>query len=621
MTWRAFVVGSILSTAIGLILPVTELVVRGTRLGLSSATPAAFFLLFLILIGPQLLLRCVKPEWAFKRGELIVVFAMMTVATVIPTRGFGGMFFGMTTGPTYYATAENQWEATIRPHLSSAVVVKDKEAVRQMYEELDEGRPFPWRSWIGPLGWWTGFMLLMATMIIAVMFMFRSAWIEHERLAFPVANVAMALIEEGPQGSRVNPLFRSAPFWIGFLIPLVLESLNGLHWYFPNIFGGFRPRWSVPRSIAWASGLRFRISFLMIGFAFFIESKVAFSLWFFYLLSVPAAWLYGLAFPGHGEALGVWSRKGAAGAILAHQQVGAMLILLATMVWRARHSLSREKRIGLLFLVSALLWGVMLWHSGVPAWIAPLVVASALLIWISMTRLMAQAGIATIVPAIVPFGLVVSTTGVSNLGAVGLVALGLTFIWAGDMLTFLMGPTANSVYLQHREPIRPATGVLTLLSAVMLSFAACMCMTLFLTYRVGALDLHPQYFTTFPRHPWRSVSAVFAAGAGPSVTGFVWTGIGAAIMLLLTYLHGTFFWWPLHPLGFLAQGGWVMRQLWFSLFLAWLVKVAVLKYGGGRAYRKSKDLFTGIVVGLLVTGGLWLIVNSIFGKTGGIGMY
>ena len=124
MTKRAILLGSILSLAIGLALPVTEFLIQGTRLGLSSATPAAFFLLFVILIGPQLLLKYVKPRWALRRGELLVIFAMMMIATVIPTRGFGGPFFSMITSSTYYATEENEWAKLILPHQSDTIVVK-----------------------------------------------------------------------------------------------------------------------------------------------------------------------------------------------------------------------------------------------------------------------------------------------------------------------------------------------------------------------------------------------------------------------------------------------------------------------------------------------------------------
>ena len=614
MTKRAILLGSILSLAIGLILPVTEFLIQGTRLGLSSATPAAFFLLFIILIGPQFLLKCLQPKWALGRGELLIIFGMMMVATVIPTRGFGGPFFSMITGATYYASVENEWAKFIQPHLSETVVIKDSHAVRKMYEGL-EGAPIPWDAWIQPLGWWFFFMLCLAAMVISAMFILRRTWIERERLVFPIAQVAMAMVEDSPQGSRLNPLFRSSLFWVGFLIPMTLESLNALNRYFP-VVPPFRIQWILRHDIPYVSQVPIRVNFLMFGFAFFIESQLSFSLWFFFLLSLFMQWIYGRFIPGHQEVLGPWTAGGPGGTIMAHQQMGAMLVLVGMMIWMSRQYFVKERfHIGL-FLLSIFLMCLMVWFTGVPFWITPLVVGSALVIWLSLTRLMAQAGIATMVPAIIPLGFIVSTVGVSNLGTVGLIAMGLTLVWAGDLLTYLMAPAANSIYLGHRAAMKPSSGSLSLLAAVMLSLVGCVFMTLYLTGTYGGLNLHPQYFQTFPQTPWRFVETKLEHPTEVSVTGYIWTGVGVGVMLLLTYAQRMFFWWPLHPLGFLAQGGWIMRQLWFSFFLAWAVKTTVLRYGGGRVYKKARIFFIGIIVGLLVVGGLWLIIDAITGMRG-----
>jgi hypothetical protein len=269
-----------------------------------------------------------------------------------------------------------------------------------------------------------------------------------------------------------------------------------------------------------------------------------------------------------------------------------------------------------LFIASAFLMCLMVWFTGIPAWIAPIVVGSALVIWLSMTRLMAQAGLATIVPAIIPLGFVASAVGIPSLGPVGLIAMGLTLIWSGDLLTYLMGPAANGIFVQERASVKSSAGALSLLAAVILSLAGCIFMTLYLTCTVGGLNLHPQYFQWFPKLPWQFAESKLQTSTGASMTGYIWTGLGAAVMLLLTYMQRLFFWWPLHPLGFLAQGGWIMRQLWFSFFLAWLVKIVVLRYGGGRVHKNARIVFIGIIVGLLVVGGLWLIIDSITGMRG-----
>ncbi|MAF12258.1 hypothetical protein CMK11_17570 [Candidatus Poribacteria bacterium] len=614
MTRRAFILGGMLSVGIGLILPVTEFLIQGTRLGLSSATPAAFFLLFVMVVGPQYALKRLRPGWALTRVELLVVFSMTMVATVVPTRGFGGPFFSMTTGATYYATDENEWDLRIRPHLPSSAVPLDRNAVRLMYEGFERD-PVPWEAWARPLIWWAVFVLAMAVAVVAAMHLLRRAWIQQERLIFPISQVALALVEDDGGKARVAPILRTPLFWVGFLLPVVLESLNALNRYFPQI-PRFEPRWVIRHSIPYVTQPVIRLNFLMVGFAYFIESQLSFSLWAFFLLSLPAQWAYGRLFQGHAEVLGPWTGSGPAGAIMAHQQMGAMLTLVFAMAWLARRSIAAERGQLILFAAGAGAMCIMVTLMGVPAWVSPLVVGAAMVIWVSLTRLMAQAGIATMVPAIVPLGFVVSTVGVTELGAAGMVGMALTLVWVGDLLTYLMAPAATGIYLHHRASVRRGSGSASLVTAVMLSLAGCYVMTLYLTGTYGGLNLHPQYFQTFPALPWKFVESKLHAPAGPSLWGYAWTGVGAAAMLLLTFAHRTFVWWPLHPLGYLAQGGWIVNQLWFSFFIAWAAKLSVLRLAGARGYATGRVFFIGVIVGMLVVGGLWLAVDAMTGMQG-----
>ena len=60
-------VGMGLCLAISIGLPYGEFIIQGTRLGLSSSTPAAFFLLFLLVVLVQPLLSVVR--WSLNRAE------------------------------------------------------------------------------------------------------------------------------------------------------------------------------------------------------------------------------------------------------------------------------------------------------------------------------------------------------------------------------------------------------------------------------------------------------------------------------------------------------------------------------------------------------------------------
>ena len=103
VTLRGIAVGCLLCVVIGVGAPYTTMLLRGTPMGFSSSTPAAFFLLALLLLLHELL-RCRRRTWGFTRGELITPTVMMMVAAAIPARGVTGMRLPLVTGIYYYAS-------------------------------------------------------------------------------------------------------------------------------------------------------------------------------------------------------------------------------------------------------------------------------------------------------------------------------------------------------------------------------------------------------------------------------------------------------------------------------------------------------------------------------------
>ena len=108
ITPRGFVVGCLMAAILAIAVPYGGMVVKGSRLGLSACTPAAFFLFFVFLLTVQVVLGVLKRSWLLKPGELIVVFIMMMMATAIPTRGVVGMLLPMITGRAMNSSA-NLW--------------------------------------------------------------------------------------------------------------------------------------------------------------------------------------------------------------------------------------------------------------------------------------------------------------------------------------------------------------------------------------------------------------------------------------------------------------------------------------------------------------------------------
>ncbi len=85
--------------------------------------------------------------------------------------------------------------------------------------------------------------------------------------------------------------------------------------------------------------------------------------------------------------------------------------------------------------------------------------------------------------------------------------------------------------------------------------------------------------------------------SGTSYLYIIYFIAGGIVISILVTLSRFFVWWPFHPLGYILGGEWMLRYLWFSIFLAWLLKWAILKFGGLNGYRKNAPIFVGITVG------------------------
>lgn len=625
VTMRAICCGCGLAALIAIGVPYGSMLIQGTRMGLSSATPAAFFLFFVLLLTAHLCLGALKRGWAFSRGELITIFVMMSVATAIPTRGVVGMLLPMITGVFYYATPENQWAELIHPHLASWLVVADQEAINAFYEGQGRGAEIPWAAWILPLGSWLFFYAAFYLTLISLMSILRRQWVENERLAYPLAQVPLAMIDDRG-GKLLKPFFRNYLMWLGLAIPFVLGSFEALHHYFPAMPA---PNLQTQLTLLGDSvTLRIGINFLMLGFAYLIGTQLSFSLWVFYLLHALEDGLLRTLHLNHTDELGEWSSAG-----MGHQMMGAFAVFVGYGLWTARAHLADVSRkawrptgesgemASYRFCVCGVLLGatimtLWLWQSGIPLPIAALVVVSALCILVALARIVAEAGTPTITPGIVPAGFTVSAVGVPALGAKGLVALGYTFVWIGDMLVFMTAPLAIGMRLGSELGGNRRRLLWGVAAAMLISLTVSTCYTLHLAYTHGAVNLHSQYFTGFANNPSDFATQKILHPTGPDAIGWLWTGGGALLMGALILARNHWAWWPLHPLGFAASMGWVMDQIWCSIFLAWLIKAMVLRFGGAALYRKTVPFFIGVALGQIVVGGCWLLVDALTGTVG-----
>jgi len=624
LPWRGILVGALLCALIAVGAPYARHIVKGTALALTSATPVAFFLLFVLLLTLHLLLGWCRREWAFTRGELIAMFAMMTAAAAIPTKGVVSMLLPIITGFLYYASPENQWSALVHPRLPRWILVDDAQAITDFYEG---GAAIPWAHWLPPLAAWFAFYMALYLTLLCISAVLRRQWVNYERLAYPLAQAPLAMLDEGAEGRLLKPFFRNWVMWAGFAIPFLLTSLGALHHYFPQVAS---PGLSTAiQPIEGGRSLPLNIHFLMLGLAYFINLNISFSLWLFFLIAYFQDAAFGVMGIHSQADLGHWSVP-----IRGHLMMGAVAVLLGAVLWNARHHLKTvlqrawdgsdavDDQGEIMSFRAAVVGGGVgvaslwcwLWQTGLPAWVALFVLAVGLTLFVVLARIIAETGLPIVKPTMIPAGFTLSGIGSSALGPQGTVALGYTMVWCGDLLVFMLAPLANSLRLVSELKSGQRRLFWALAIAMLLTWVLSLWYTLHLAYRHGAVNLYLS--THYATEPSRLAARHLLNPTEPSLAGWLWTGGGGAIMAGLLAARRYLLWWPLHPLGFVVGFGRVMERIWFAVFLAWLSKKCLLRLGGAAAYRRMQPFFLGMALGHISSGGVWLLIDSATGTVG-----
>src|SRR5690606_11759402 len=89
-------------------------------------------------------------------------------------------------------------------------------------------------------------------------------------------------------------------------------------------------------------------------------------------------------------------------------------------------------------------------------------------------------------------------------------------------------------------------------------------------------------------------AAATAPEANPAIgTFFV---IGIAWVALSFFIRRTVFWFP-HAIGFIMLANPRMDYIWFCIFLGWIAKSFVVRYGGKTTFDMVRLIFIGLIMG------------------------
>jgi hypothetical protein len=239
----------------------------------------------------------------------------------------------------------------------------------------------------------------------------------------------------------------------------------------------------------------------------------------------------------------------------------------------------------------------------------------AFVFWIGLTRIIAEAGIATMISPSISSSQLISGLGSSGIGQQGVTSLGLTYVYSSDIRTFPMSSIAQS--LKIGESFLRKRGIfIAILLSIILAFVASNWIVLKLAYRHGGINLNSWFFVDGPQAPLKYAAEHIKHPAGANGLGWFCRFAGAGLMGILMIMRYRFLWWPLHPLGFAIGAVIWIDYLWFTIFLTWVVKVVFLKYGGVRLFRQARPFFLGLILGQYTAACLWFVVDLFTGHIG-----
>lgn len=570
------------------------------------------------LTGVNAILRRMRPGAELRAGELVTVYVMLVISCTVATHDFIINLMSIMGWPAWFATKQNDWRHLMIPHLPRSLFVWD----RQVLEGYFSGSSTLWsprvmRAWAGPLALWAAFIFCIGWMMMCLTVIVRKAWMDDTRLSFPIIRLPLVLTGEQSHAA----MFRSQGMWYGFAAAFLLQLINGLHLWFPNIpsmqvrasyLNLPGPPWSAaaPMSLAWYP--------FGIGLAFLIPVDVSFSIWFFYLFFKAEAVLgYRLGYGSvpdmpfvHEQEIGGWFAFG----------ISLLIVYRRYFLGVFRRGLiqNRERDPGEPISYRAAVWGfvasavffVVFWcAAGMSVVWAGVALAAYVLISISITRVRAESGGQHNVWDPEPQNLMrlfdSSAIGPSTLSA------GAVSHWFWRLNRCHPMPSMfESFKLAQEHRMRFRDLVWPMLVAFMLSTVAGMWACLHVFYGDGALAKVQGFgmWTGLESFSW--LENALRNGFKAEMVRWSAVGGGATLVLALAALRTRFVWMPFHPLGFCM--GAEMRWLWMPYLLGWLAKVVILKGGGLRLYRRALPFFLGLILGDYTAGAVWSLIGVIF---------
>ncbi len=629
--WRAPLVGALFIPPGAFCAVYGYSVIQAIHWNQQSLKLGPIFLLSL-LVALNAIVRWIGRRWAMTQGELAVIYGMWMVATAMG--GIGMVQFHVTGLPVPFYSEFRDFHR-LQPLIPDLLSPRDPEVARLFFQGNTTLYSAPiLRAWLPVVLFWTGFLVLLAWVMLCLNALVRRAWMDGERLTYPLVQLPLEMVREG----GASPFWKNRLMWGGFVVAGALESINSLNYLYPSIpplpVKAIRYDTMLPGP-PWNGMGMLALAFypFAIGIAFLLTLDVSFSCWFFYLLTkaeVAMATAFGWREPG---GLVVLARP----PYIMEQGAGAFIGLALFALWTARRPLASAWRSALRgqrrrpeeLISYRLAWsgalggllaatGLFAW-LGLPFWLALAFFALYFLFQLTITRIVVEAGAGWhFAPAFNAHEFLFTAHGTGGIGPRGLTLLA--------YLSWIDLDYRDSPMPHQQEAMKLAQGTGTamhrlfwpLLLAAAIGALAAYWANLHIYYENGAATAKVRpWLPTVGQSAFRQLRNWLANPRPPDFVSLQAVAGGFGVVSFLGLARQRLPWWPFHPVGYAVGNTQSMDYMWMPFFVGWLLKLVILHGGGMHLYRRALPFFLGLILGDYIVPALWFF----FGWAQGIQMF
>ncbi len=661
-TVRAFLLGLLGVALICGLTPYNDYALNNTFLVGNNLPIGVVMLLFLIAVLVNGPLTRFAPRWSLSAGELTLAFSMTLISCALPSSGLMRYLPGSLVGPLWVSRSNAEYLALLErlhlPHWLFPTIPgagprqwMNSPVITQFFGRTPPDEVPPYMAWLVPAVAWGIFLAALYGALLCMVTMVRRQWNENERLPFPLTQIYLPLIEPARPGRWFNATLGQRSFWVAFLCIFALHLWNGCSKYWPEYLPTI-PVYYDQYQLFTESPWRYvdykiknaAVFFTVVGVTYFLSSPVAFSLWFFFIAQQFYRMYLGVT-TNDPNIYGQYDQH--FGGILAYT---ITVLYVGRAHWRlilaqAFRGPRKGEPLGRYLSYPFAFWGFLACAALMVGWLvlagstpvgAVVMVSLLLLLFFIIARIIAETGMVhgqLQVPINKPWTLL-SGWGFSHpvptdtfylssmLQTVHYDFREVVPVYASHNLKI----ADETIFSSHNGAIdrkserRTGRGLIAAMAlALLVGYIVSFSSTLWTEYHFAwTKDVSAQApingWGSVANPQWQLVEATRAyekgnynlrhSPAGNISFGFIFTG-------LIAFLRLRYAWWPLHPVGYIMVTTYPVHHLWLSIFIGWLAKTIILRFGGAKMYSNAKPFFLGLIVGESLAAGFWLTLGII----------